>query len=108
METFLEVAADLLARGDIQEAFIDSARFLYVYNSTTLVASVGAIVGLVLLGSLLWIAITAAVKDEKHFGGGNNYYSGGYRRGRSTFGEISYFKLKIIPKSISIYIRRRR
>lgn len=86
METFLEVAADLLARGDIQEAFVDSARFLYVYNSTTLVASVGAIVGLVLLGSLLWIAISASVKDDKF--GGNSYYGNGYRRGRSTYGEI--------------------
>lgn len=86
METFLEVAADLLARGDIQEAFVDSARFLYVYNSTTLVASVGAIVGLVLLGSLLWIAIASALKDEKAYGN-NNYYGGGYRRGRSTHGK---------------------
>ena len=35
----------------------------------------GAIVGLILLGSFLWIAISTALKEEKHGG-----YGGGYRK----------------------------
>ena len=80
MDQIIEIV-DSFARGDTVAALTETGRFLYVYNSTTLIASVGAIVGLVLLGSLLWIAITTASKPDKGF----YHYSGGnYRKRRST------------------------
>ena len=80
MDQIIEIV-DSFARGDTVAALTETGRFLYVYNSTTLIASVGAIVGLVLLGSLLWIAITTASKPDKSF----YHYSGGnYRKRRST------------------------
>jgi hypothetical protein len=79
MEQIIEIV-DSFARGNTFEALSETGRFLYIYNSTTLIASVGAIVGLILLGSLLWIAITSAAKSEK----GYSYGSSGYRKIRST------------------------
>lgn len=79
---------DSFARGDTIAALTETGRFLYVYNSTTLIASVGSIVGLVLLGSLLWIAITTAAKPEKGY---YHYSGGGYRKRRST-GKIFHSK----------------
>lgn len=77
METLIEII-DSFSHGDAVEALSETGRFLYVYNSTTLIASVGSIVGLILLGSLLWIAISSAAKSDKgyHYGGGS------YRRRR--------------------------
>ncbi len=97
MEQIIEIV-DSFARGNTIEALSETGRFLYIYNSTTLIASVGAIVGLILLGSLLWIAITSAAKTEKSYG----YGSSNYRKMRST-GKLlsrdfcidcSYFHLK--------------
>jgi len=79
MEHIIEIV-DSFARGNTIEALSETGRFLYIYNSTTLIASVGAIVGLILLGSLLWIAITSAAKSEKGYG----YGSSNYRKMRST------------------------
>ena len=80
LETVAEIV-DSLARGDTMEALEETGRFLYVYNSTTLIASVGAIVGLVIFGSLLWIAISSTVVGG--FGFGRRYgaddYGGHYR-----------------------------
>jgi hypothetical protein len=79
MDQIIEIV-DAFARGNTIEALSETGRFLYIYNSTTLIASVGAIVGLILLGSLLWIAITSAAKTEKSYG----YGSSNYRKMRST------------------------
>ena len=84
METVAEIV-ESFARGDTAEALSETGRFLYVYNSTTLIASVGAIVGLILLGSLLWIAISASLSGG--YGGGSyggGSYGGGYRKRRET------------------------
>lgn len=80
MEALIEIV-DSIARGDTLDVLSETGRFLYIYNSTTLVASVGAIVGLILLGSLLWIAVTSAAKTDiktHYYGNG-----GGYRKKRS-------------------------
>ena len=94
METVAEIV-ESFARGDTMEALSETGRFLYVYNSTTLIASVGAIVGLILLGSLLWIAISASLSGG--YGGGSygGSYGGGYRKRRAT-GKIlvKFFKIK--------------
>lgn len=88
METVAEIV-ESFARGESYDALAESARFLYVYNSTTLIASVGAIVGLILLGSLLWIAVASAVKPDKG-GYSGGYSGGGYRKRRSLNGIVSF------------------
>lgn len=80
MEQVIEIV-DSFARGDAIGALAETGRFLYIYNSTTLIASVGAIVGLILLGSLLWIAVASVAKTEKVY---NSYGSNNYRKTRST------------------------
>ena len=84
METVAEIVESFVS-GDARDVLSESARFLYVYNSTTLIASVGAIVGLILLGSLLWIAVATAIKGDKGTHSHGNYSGGGgYRRRRSS------------------------
>ncbi|KAI9562944.1 hypothetical protein GHT06_010400 [Daphnia sinensis] len=80
MEQVIEIV-DSFARGDAIGALAETGRFLYIYNSTTLIASVGAIVGLILLGSLLWIAVASVAKTERVY---NSYGSNTYRKTRST------------------------
>lgn len=79
MDQVIEIV-DSFSRGDTIAALAETGRFLYIYNSTTLIASVGAIVGLILLGSLLWIAVASVAKNEKTYGYSNN----NYRKMRST------------------------
>lgn len=83
METIIEIV-DSFARGDTFEALSETGRFLYVYNSTTLIASVGAIVGLILLGSMLWIAVTSAARTDFKT---HHYTNSVYRKKRSFDGK---------------------
>ena len=89
METVAEIFQSL-GREDTFEVLSESARFLYVYNSTTLIASVGAIVGLIMLGALIWIAISSALKDQQNHSGGG-YRHGDYRKRRFTDGNSFLF-----------------
>lgn len=99
METIIEIV-DSLARGDTFEALSETGRFLYVYNSTTLIASVGAIVGLILLGSMLWIAVTSAAKTDYK---SHHYTNSVYRKKRSFGdGKLNYSSV-IISNNVFLF-----
>ncbi|KAK2719494.1 uncharacterized protein LOC136036868 [Artemia franciscana] len=66
---------------DLEALNFENARFLNVHNGTTLIASMAAIVGTILLAALLWIAVAAAFKE--YYGGGS--YGGGYKKKRSVY-----------------------
>ena len=90
MDTIGQILSSL-TEGDASEALAETGRFLYVYNATTLIASLGAVIGLFILTVLLWIAVSTATKGHKYAGGGYDGYGGygGYYRASRDIGTIA-------------------
>ena len=82
MSTIVDLVDDAF-RGYTDSILEETSRFLYVYNSTTLIAAVGTIAGLAIFGALIWIAVSSAVHTSSHYGGS-------YHRKKRSGGNAHY------------------